>query len=78
LQERSGCCCLHVISPRGPSFFSAAVAKTDGRTDSEMRDFPDPCMTQCYQCIFYTVLFITTTYGLELAQLGRMPLGPNL
>jgi hypothetical protein len=33
-----------------------------------MRDFPDPCMTQCYQCIFYTVLFITTTYGLELAQ----------
>jgi hypothetical protein len=39
------------------------VGSTDGRTDSEMRDFPDPfmnqcdlCMTQCYQCIFYTVL----------------------
>jgi hypothetical protein len=32
------------------------VGSTDGRTDSEMRDFPDPCMTRCYQCIFYTLL----------------------
>jgi hypothetical protein len=42
---RSSCCSLSIL-----------FVSTDGRTDSKMRDFPDPCMNQCYQCIFYTVL----------------------
>jgi hypothetical protein len=34
-QERSGCC-LHVKSPWGPSFFSAAVAKMQNQNSLEM------------------------------------------
>jgi hypothetical protein len=44
LSTVSSVCRLYIIKD---------VGSTDGRTYSKMRDFPDPCMNQCYQCIFY-------------------------